>query len=84
MIKIPVASLKCGLVALLIVAVSSVPWWYKKPIEHATYDELVSICGIGETRAVLVLKSGADDIDDLYRIDGIGDKTVFVLKKKYR
>ena len=77
-------SIKCAVLAFLILSIALIPFTYKKPIEKATFEELTSICGIGETRAMLVLESCADDVDDLYLIDGIGEKTVYALKQKYR
>ena len=77
-------SIKCAVLAFLILSIALIPFTYKKPIEKATYEELVSICGIGESRAMMVLKSGVHDVDDLYKVDGIGERTVYALKQKYR
>ena len=60
----------CVALALLCALAFLLP--LKKPIEKATYHELTEICGIGETRAHMVLSSGVTDVDDLYMIDGIG------------
>lgn len=84
MFRIRKTSIICAIIALITISICCVPLWLKKPIEDATYSELIEICGIGETRAALILKSGCTDVDNLYLIDGIGDKTVYILKKFYR
>jgi DNA uptake protein ComE-like DNA-binding protein len=77
-------SLKCAVLAFLVVSLVLIPTAYKKPIEKATYAELIQIPGIGEHRAELIMESGITDVDDLIIIDGIGVKLVHVLKERYR
>lgn len=71
----------CVALALFCLLALLVP--FKKPIESATYEQLTEICGIGEVRALMVLESGVDDVDDLYLIDGIGEKAVWAIKQKF-
>lgn len=77
-------SVKCAILAFLVVSLAIIPTVYKKPIEKATYSELIHIYGIGERKAELIIESGVTDVDDLIMIDGIGYKTVHALKERYR
>lgn len=75
---------KLACVAFLFLTLMLIPYAYKKPIEQATYAELIGISGIGEVRTHKILTSCVDDVDNLIYIDGIGYKLVAELKEHYR
>lgn len=60
----------------------------KADINKATVEELVSVKGIGKSKAVKVVdfikkNKGIKDMDELLNVKGVGKKTLEEIKKKF-
>lgn len=85
-------SLKCfivgALIAIIVLSVIGGTLLYKPSIHTATYYEILSIQGVGEHKAQLIINYLDHNpnavISDLQRISGIGTTIVERLEKCYR